>query len=30
MNSVMLIGWLVLIFVSYRLAVYVLGRLNLL
>ena len=30
MNALMLIGWLALIFVSYRLALYVLGRLNLL
>lgn len=30
MNAVMLIGWLVLIAVSYRLVIYVLGRLGLL
>ena len=30
MNAVMLVGWLVMIFVSYRLVVFVLGRLKLL
>ncbi len=30
MNAIMLIGWLAVIVVSYRLAIYILGRLDLL